>query len=505
VSASPNPPPSSASHAASDDVAVALRNAVRLGISLLATWAVALGVRFVLPRYLGPARWGQYNWAESTAGLAFLFSTLGIDTYIQREVSVRQEHAKDFFGSIVVLRAVLAVGLLIGLYSFAIRRESDPEIHLAILLFGVTQALVVMNGSLAALLQASTKVTQLARANVTTKLLWGVGVLAAVQISRSFVVLALPLLAGEAVKTVLLWRAVRKELGLVFKVSFADARPVLLVCLPFFVNTISYTMGNKVDIMFLRELSSREEVGYYGAAQNIASLAMLLAPLEGWVITPLLTRAIKRDHEEFFAILRRAIEGVLVLAIPATLVISLGAPLWMRIACGKQYLPGASSLAQLAPSFVFTYAAVLLATALIIQKRAWTVTLISLSRVALQPLLMWLLVPWASRTFGEGGAGMGDAIVFSILEFYVTALFLFFLGRRAFDARSLTVLVKSAVAFALALLTHRTLAAWGHYRLIPDVFVYAAVALGTRAVRLSDVRQVVNMVRNRKSVAQPSA
>lgn len=483
---------------ASHDVSVALRNALRLGISLLATWAVALGVRFVLPRYLGPARWGQYNWAESTAALALLFSTLGIDTYIQREVSVRQEHARDFFGGILVVRLALTVLLTAGLYGFATTRETDPSIHHAVVLLGLTQALVVMNGSLAALLQASTQVTQLARANVTTKILWGVGVLVAVQFSKNFVVLALPLLVGELAKSALLWRAVKQELGLVLQVDWASTKPVLIVCLPFFVNTISYTMGNKIDILMLRELSTKDEVGYYGAAQNIASLAMLLAPLEGWVITPLLTRAIKRDQEEFFAILRRAIEGILVLAIPATMVISFGAELWMRLACGRQYLPGAGSLMQLAPSFVFTYAAVLLATALIIQKRSWTVTLISLSRVVLQPILMWVLVPWASKRYGLGGAGMGDAMVFTILEFYVTALFFVFLGKRAFDARSVSVLAKSALAFGCAYAAHRTLAAYGDWRLVADAIVYAVVILATRGVRISDVRDVVNLVRNRK-------
>jgi O-antigen/teichoic acid export membrane protein len=483
------------------DVSVALRNAVRLGISLLATWAVALGVRFVLPRYLGPGRWGQYNWAESSAALAFLFTSFGIDTYIQREVSVRPAHAKDFFSTVVVLRGALAALVLAGLYAFALNRDPDPQIHLAMVLFGVTQGLVVVNGSFGALLQASTQVTALARANVTTKLLWGVGVLLAVQFSKNFAVLALPLLLGELVKTFLLSRAVRTTLGLSFKFSDVRldvAKPVLIACIPFFVNTISYTMGNKLDIILLRELSTKEEVGYYGAAQNIASLALLLAPLEGWVITPLLTRAIRRNEEEFFAILRRAIEGVLVIAIPATMLISFGAKLWMRLATGKQYLPGAASLAQLAPSFVFTYAAVLLATALIIQKRAWTVTIISLSRVALQPVLMWLVVPWAAARYGEGGAGKGDAFVFTFLEFYVTAMFFLFLGRRAFDVRSVSVLLKSAAAMVVSLLAHRALAQYGDIRLLADAVTYAAVILGTRGVRIADLKQVRSMVRNRK-------
>ena len=63
---------------AHSDVATAMRNTLKLGLSLMATWAVALGVRFILPRFLGPERFGQYAWAESTAALAFIFAGLGL-------------------------------------------------------------------------------------------------------------------------------------------------------------------------------------------------------------------------------------------------------------------------------------------------------------------------------------------------------------------------------------------------------------------------------------------
>ena len=129
----------------------------------------------------------------------------------------------------------------------------------------------------------------------------------------------MPLLVGEALKSILLWPTVRREVGLKLVWNPAATKLVLVACIPFFVNTISYTMGNKLDIMLLKELADPSEVGFYAAAQNIASLAMLLAPLEAWVITPLLTRAIKRDQDEFFLILRRAIEGILIVAMPATM------------------------------------------------------------------------------------------------------------------------------------------------------------------------------------------
>ena len=495
---SASPPPEADTHA---DVSVALRNAVKLGFSLMATWAVALGVRFILPRHLGPAAFGVYATAESVAGMAFVFAGLGLDTYIQREVSVRPEHANDFFGGVLLVRLLLMPVLILGAVLFAGRTHPEAAVLWAVVIFGITQGLVVTNASLAALLQASTKVSKLAVANVITKLVWGVGIVVVVQFTKFYPLLALPLFAGEVMKSAMLWPSVRKEVRLQLRFDRTQTRVVLALCVPFFVNTISYTMGNKLDVSLLASLSSDEEVGFYSAAQNIASLAMLLAPLEAWVITPLLTRAVKRSEDEFFGILRRAVEGILIVAVPATMMISLGADFWMKIAVGPKYAPGAPSLAQLAPSFVFTYAAVLLATALIILGRSWTVTVISLVRLALQPILMMVVVPYGFRNWGEGGAGMADALVFTVLEFFAAAMFLMALGKRSFDRRLLFTVFKSIVAFAAAVATHRLLASIGPWRLIADAVVYTVVILGTRGVAVGDIKWVLSMVRRRKSGA----
>src|SRR5689334_4697304 len=97
-------PPSTTS---SSDAAVALRNGLRLGGSLLATWTVALVVRFQLPRHLGPEAFGRFNFCDAFTGGVFSFLGLGVTTYIMKEISVRPAHASDFFGGLLLLRAVL--------------------------------------------------------------------------------------------------------------------------------------------------------------------------------------------------------------------------------------------------------------------------------------------------------------------------------------------------------------------------------------------------------------
>jgi len=95
----------------------AVRGAFVLGASLVATWTVALVVRLLLPRSLGPALFGEFNFADALAANAFVFITFGLDTYIQKELPARPSHQSEFIGGVFVVRLV-ASALLFGARGF---------------------------------------------------------------------------------------------------------------------------------------------------------------------------------------------------------------------------------------------------------------------------------------------------------------------------------------------------------------------------------------------------
>src|ERR1700722_19533917 len=194
------------------DLSVALRNAVKLGGSLLATWAVAIVVRFQLPRQMGPTRFGEFAFADSYSASLFILLGLGIDTYIQKEVSIRPKHASDFFGAVLAIRLLLTVVVLGALVVSLDLTHRTGEILPAAIVFGLTQALMALNASLSALLQSATRVGRLAATNVVSKVLWGVAVLVALHLNPPIWVLVVPLLVTEAIKSVVLSIVVRREL-----------------------------------------------------------------------------------------------------------------------------------------------------------------------------------------------------------------------------------------------------------------------------------------------------
>jgi O-antigen/teichoic acid export membrane protein len=489
---------------AANERVTAMRNGVKLGMSLTATWAVALVVKLQLPRYLGPARFGEYTFSESLSTAFICLLSLGTETYIQREIATRPAHASDFFGGILMLRVLLAVPVFLAMAMTQYAAGSTSELQWMLFIFGVAQFVMGVNGTLAAMLQASTEVNELATSNVTSKLLWGGGVMALVYLRAPLIAIVVPSVVSSVVRTIVLWRAARRVLGLSFRIDVAATRKVVAASLPFFVHGISVVLMGRLDVTTLEFLTSAEEVGWYGAASNFAGLAMLLAPVLSWIMLPLFARAQSRSEEEFFTILRRSIEGFLVIAIPVTLMMALGADLWIRVAFSSTFAPAAISLQVLAPVFVGTYLAMLLSSALITVRRSWQLTSISLTGLVLLPLLVLISVP-ALRGFGPGWAGAGAAFAVSATELCVALLLIRAMGRNAIDRRALIRVGKSLLVAGLVIVAHRSMSPLGDWRLVADFILYPVVALMVGAVRVAELQAAVQAVRRARRGSSQAA
>lgn len=490
-------------HAAREG-SLAFRNALKLATSMILTWGVALIVTFKLPKYLGPVFYGYYKYGDQFAASLAVFLSLGVDTYISREIAIRPKHASDFFLGVMLSRALVLVPLF-G-YGFFSLSHKLPEEQIAGALFGIAYLFTAMNQTFQQALQAASKVGGLAVANVVAKVLWGGGTFAAVTLNAPFWVLPLPMVVAEGLKAAFLFVATRDAVDLKLRFDAAATREVLKVSFPFFIANVAVTLGSTIDVVILRALvpAGSEEVGWYGAAREIARLSALLSPIMSGVLIPMMSRAKARNEDDFYKILRRGFEGVNVVSLPLTLLLALGAEFWIHITIKDKFLPAAGSLAWLAPTFVFAYANVLLWLALMILDRSWTITIISIAGLVLLPVLVVLTVPITSAKFGPGGAGTGVAMALSLRELIIMLTFLAVLRSRALDRRAVLSTVKSLAICAIVAGVDWKVAQTGVHpalRLAGDAVLYAVLAVVTGVLRPSDAKAVLKMVKDRKKAA----
>ncbi len=486
------------------EIAVAVRNALKLGASLALTWSVALVVKLQIPAHLGPTNQGHYAFAEAFAGMFFTVVGLGIDTYVVKEVSVRNEHASDFMGGVFAVRSLISLVLLAAMAMTLWLTGREASVQAAVLVFGITNLLTSINGTLATLLQATTHVGRLAVANVLAKVVWGAGLLGALHLKAPLYALALPMLASEVVRSAFLVPAARISAKLQYRIDVAAVRSVVITSLPYFLASAAASFGLPLAMSTL-EFIRRDprEVGWFAAAMNFGSLAMMLHPLLAWVVMPMISRVYARSEAEMMSLLRRVIEALFILVTPVITMIAAGSDVFIHFAFGDKYAPAATGLSILSLVFLMFYLSIIICNGLIIAGKSWSVTLVSTSSIPCMALCMVAFVPLGRMIFGTGGECAGAAMAIIANETFVVVAILSRYTSSPFDRRNVVVLVKAVLVATGVLVANHALRRVGPARLVVDGGLYVALALLLRLVRLSDARRAISVLRSRQP--DPSA
>jgi O-antigen/teichoic acid export membrane protein len=484
------------------EIALALRNTLKLGGSLLLTWSVALVIKLQVPAHLGPIRQGHFGFAESFATMFFTAIGLGVDTYVMKEVSIRPKHASDFVGGIFVLRALMSLALFVIMAVTLWVTGRPREIQLAVLVFGLSQFVMSIGATLSTVLQATTKVGRVAVANVVAKFVWGVGLLVGLHFNVALYLLALSVLVSEVIRLVVLLPAASSVAELRYTVEPKAVVQVVIASLPFFVSAVAVGWGNNLAMSALEFMRRDErEVGWFAATQNLATLCMILSPFLFWIVMPLLSRANARSEAEMMAMLRRSIEGLVLVIAPITVFISVSSDVLIKLAFGEKYAPASAGLSILSLVFAVTYVNMIMSSALVVLGKSWPVTIISLCAILSMTGFMVVFVPVGRALFHVGGECAGAALAFISNEACVVVALMSRFKDSPLDARNVKTMAKTAVVAAIVIVSDRLLRPIGVSRLGIDVALYVSLALVLRLVRISDARRVIDLLRSRREEA----
>lgn len=478
----------------SDDTSVAgsetlraARNAVTLGSSLALSLGIALLVRLMVPRTLGPAAFGELRFAENAAEMVFVALTLGVDMLIRREVAVAPEKAGLYVWGLLVVRVLAGALLIAGVAAFLGLSSSGAHRVVLFSVLAVAELLVVLNESYSAFEQAGTNVRWIAKVNLVCRVVWAllsVGVLLFVPSGLSF---ACALLAAETFRFLWLTTRSARRYGAPRRIDLKPALAAIVVSMPFCLNSIAYNLYGRMGTWFLASACGDREVGWYGAASNLSSIAMLGMPLLAWVLVPSSMRAAHRSDEELGDLVGSTLRVTLIVSVVLALVFGIGASFWIRALFGSAYEPATMALRVLAPTMALAYVSTVCALDLIARDRIWHVASISIGGIALAAGFNALMIRWGAHAMGAGGGAMGAAWATLLSETIITAVIVGLDWRPAWNAtlgRTGTGLALGSAAACACVGLQSYLGALV-LPLAPVCFV--ATMLTTRAVGAEDV------------------
>ncbi len=498
----PRAPDGSKPGTGSSEAAAAIGNAVTLGLSLSSTLLIGFAVMLIVPRWLSPERWGAVRGAEAMMALILSFIAFGFDTYIRKEVAVAPEHARDFLPSVIIFRLVTSV-LAIAAALVVLAGLGKPRLELALaLLFGISKFVLQTGELFSACLHATGSVSGIRRVTLPAKLLWAAIVLGGLRAGFGPIAVPAGWVVAEGVKTLALGVLARRALRLRVRPTRGAFGPVLRASVPFSAGIIVAGGSMFLDVTIMRFLVGKSEVGYYGASQNLASLAFAVGPLIPWVLMPLASRAAARSTRELYGLARRAFEFAIVIGIPSAVLLALNADVVIGLV-GAEYRPSIASLRVLALVLALTYFITMASVFLQALGRAWVGVRVALVGVVVAAVLNVMFQPHGVAWFGPGGAGVAAGFAAAVNEVLVAGAMLFFLGRRAWDDGTFATLARVVAASVPVVLLDRLLAGWGFswLRLFADVVTYGLNLVLLRAVDVPLIRTHISSFRSKGPLA----
>ena len=465
----------------------AARNAVTLGSSLAVSLGIALLVRLMVPRTLGPAAFGELRFAENAAEMIFVALTLGVDMVIRREVAVAPSKAGLYVWGLLVVRVAAGALLITGVA--ALLGLSGSGIHRVVLfaVLAVAELLVVLNESYSAFEQAGTNVRWIAKVNLVCRVVWALLSVGVLLLAPSGLAFAGALLASETFRFLWLSSRSASRYGLPPRIDLKPAFGAIVVSLPFCLNSVAYNLYGRMGTWFLTASCGDREVGWYGAASNLSSIAMLGMPLLAWVLVPSSMRAVSRSDAELDDLVGSTLRLTLIASVVLALVFGIGASFWIRALFGSAYAPATMALRVLAPTMALAYVSTVCALDLIARDRIWHVAAISIGGIALAAGCNALLIPWGARAIGAGGGAMGAAWATLLSETLITAVIVTLDWRRAWNATLARTGAGLALGSAAACACAGLESHFGALALPLAPVCFVVTMLTTRAVGAEDV------------------
>lgn len=317
---------------------------VKNTISLLTGDIVAKLLGFIvivyLARILGPGSFGEINFAMAIVTYFILIADLGLSLLGTREVAREKDKIKDYLGSILTLRLLLALvgfGLLVLMTFFL---NKPVEIKYLIILYGL--GLIPSALLLDWAFQGVEKMEYIGLGRILSGIVYLGLVLGFVKTPNQLLLIPCFQVAGNLLAAGLLISIFIKNFGLPkFRVNFVLWKKLILQALPVGLSLVMVQIFFNIDTVILGFMRSNEEVGYYNAAYKIIMFLILLIGAYHEAIFPLISSYYKTSSLDSLRKLLSITEKLMVtVAIPLAVGGTILANSLMDLLFGIEYTNG---------------------------------------------------------------------------------------------------------------------------------------------------------------------
>jgi O-antigen/teichoic acid export membrane protein len=399
-----------------------MRNAGFMLVTQLGTWTLALLLTVVMPRFLGPANYGEFALAGAAWAVASILMVFGTDAWVLNSVARDPAAATRIMPPVFWWRVLVYPAAAVAIGAYLLFSGASRETHVFVQLVGVSTLLAALLSLMVAVLQARQEMQHIALAVILGK---ATNTLLAILLLIAGAGISGVAAAGVLATLVSLALAVRA----LAKSGSVDVRPRLTGALrairsgaPFAMNGVVGTTYLQVNTLIIGSMS-KAEVGWYGVALAVFSTLLFLPVAVSDALVPVFARLHAHAPAQLPSLVRRGLEVILIAVVPAALGLCAVAPPLVTLVWGAAFAPSGPALQVLALGLIVMSVNILMARylAAIDRPLVWTQLMVAALVVRVGATLY--LVPLSHHRLGNGAIGGAGGLLLSELFMTVAGLF----------------------------------------------------------------------------------
>lgn len=382
---------------------------------------LSLIVGIFIAKFLGPRNFGDLNFAIAFTAIIAAVGTLGLDSFIIREVLDEPGKRDEILGTAFWMRLIVSIILVpasVLIYIF-FRSLSDQQ--------GTELTLIITFCASALFFKAFNIIDSYFQSQVRSKFVvqvQNICLIISSLIKISFVLLKLPLVYFAfalvidglmlAIGLVLIYH--RENLSIrnwVF--NYTRAESLLSKSWPLILSAVMVTLYMQIDILMLKYFTGSTEAGIYSAAARISEAWYFIPVAIVTSVFPAIIHARKTDPARYQKRLQNLYDLLVAISLPVALIVSLGAGTFIQLLYGGQFNGAGAMLSVHIWSGIFVF----LGSASGQYLLAEGYTKISFYRTAIGAIANILLNLWLIPEYGGFGASIATLIAYFVTTFSI--------------------------------------------------------------------------------------
>jgi len=437
-----------------------LKNTGIQSISQGITWTLSCILLVLLPRSLGDAGFGKLFFALSYGTIFCTLINLGMNAFLVREVARTRpspEHSQDendrrhaglkeLLGNVLTLKLLLGAGVYLLQSVLIYCLPYDSVTRHVVLILGVSSCLGGISQTFFGAFQGLERMLYPNLAVIVEKTILTGGCALLLHNGFGLIPVCWMHLSASVVSFFLHFYLLEcyERFGLAWNKSLL--RRILVGGLPFLIWVVFSEIYVRIGVMMLSLMTSDAVVGWYGTAARLYATLLFVPTVLTTVISPaVMHMGASQENEAAFArAAERLMNLLLFVAIPISAgTIVIAGPLIQRLYGAGPLLNAASNLQILGFSVLLVCVDVVMGTVLIARgrERAWAC--MAIAAAVFNPLVNWLMIPFATHVWGNGG--MGAAITTAFTELIMMGGALWLMPKGIFTRLNLQVAIKGCV------------------------------------------------------------